>query len=1295
MKIKDTKIKFLFVLLFLTTLLSQNLFAQNSCQNSVSLLDTTIWQVYQSSDSVFWLNYTPSISENSIIISNQYSTPRATFSRLTVYIGTCNNLQLLDLSSGDSLLMFANNQMTVNQPFFLKVELNTPGNFKVSTSRSLLVIHDYNDCLPPCDELIFNGGFESADLKTTVQNVQNNLFYFPFFHKIYDLNGFFGTFDTYQDLVCHWRQIPDFGEFYNNISADLAQIYSGGTSGTPVISGQNCGKIHMSTCGTADTANIGLVSNVRLVAGTTYKLFLYYMISGPSANITGLKVGFSTDSTISYIAQNPKIDYYLNLPYIGPNTWIDTILTFIPPKDYQSLILFPKDTLGPQGVCHLAQVYIDSVSLRPYPPTVQPIISGPTFICPGNISPTIYHIQNYDSVYLYQMTIDGNMSDLRVIHEPYFTINWTNFSTGKHEIALWNWCGRHVIMEVEICCDPFNGLADFYFCHDTIHTDTILGKNISLCDTNFIEGTVMFSSQCDIASAADAMILVLPNSKLYIDSCLVRDGCNDWWKGIRLFDSTAELIVSNSTFEGALSAILAKNNAKVEARNCNFINNQTGISIINYNPDCGMYDPQNPPPDPPVSKTYIAGCHFEVNSSILPVPHVPDFIGVNIKKVYRITIGDDASASLTNSFNNLHYGIKAEFSDLYIFNNEFNNIGRVVDQVHTSYLNIPIEGAIHCQKSLNAFGSGASLSCYIDCFANVGGSGLKKNTFNDCNLGVFMLRYRGKLRYNEFNNMSYSSVTSRLASGETEIYNNNITQKPGVVANNLGQSRLFDNAIYVGKSHATTAGALITVSNNTINKCKWGIHLRNCTSNANRTSSIQTKVGANDIFIDRDEYSLFPNWKFIGIRMENCHRSWVVANDIEQTSSLVENVNSVQGIHISQCNGASIKDNYNIENCDAGIFVVGHCQGTQFYCNYMNGCYNGFYFHPDTIMNGSAGNGIVGTAISQQGCANRATDNRWLNHSSNGLRLEGKLVNPARYWYHRDAFNSNSSYEVIIPQNHALFYPIDPVDETNVGSHCAGQPAPIPYDELGNWIGPIVREEISYEALDDEFEDYDEEALFEILYANPDIMYLGEPDDTAYQNFYNYRTNSTIASFIEIEELIDEGNINQALTENGLVVAQTVIEINRQIVNDIYLSDIENDTFPDSTNYQALLAIAMLTPYVGGEGVYSAREILGITPEDINVAYRLLTFSSVETYEHFFIYPNPARYSITIETKEDVNCNKLMTRLLSSDNRLIQERLIYFDGKKGFLSLDDISTGIYFLQIQCSGMSELKLLIVH
>jgi len=174
--------------------------------------------------------------------------------------------------------------------------------------------------------------------------------------------------------------------------------------------------------------------------------------------------------------------------------------------------------------------------------------------------------------------------------------------------------------------------------------------------------------------------------------------------------------------------------------------------------------------------------------------------------------------------------------------------------------------------------------------------------------------------------------------------------------------------------------------------------------------------------------------------------------------------------------------------------------------------------------------------------------------------------------------------------------------------------------------------------------------------------------------------NSTIAEFTEIQELIDEGNINQALMDNGIVVAQTVIEVNKQVTNNVYLTALAEDIEFDQTQRNALFAIASLTPYIGGEGVYSARVMLGLDPDDLNLPYRKARPQEENkiAIEGLHIYPNPTKDKITLEINNKILSGKAKLFIYSSIGNKVLEQEINTEQNIHTIKLIKLQPGIYF-----------------
>ncbi|MCF8296887.1 MAG: T9SS type A sorting domain-containing protein [Saprospiraceae bacterium] len=1105
---------------------------------------------------------------------------------------------------------------------------------------------------------------------------------------------------TYNDLKLEKNSLPITPHVLNNTSNTISD-----TSAWTLITGT------YTASGGEDGIYIGNFTkwdqlHVDTVRSHPICKFAYYYIDDvsikPSIQDTIEKVICLNESIILEAPICDTTNYYNYIWTSNPN---DTSLTgqqtnaviTVTPLMNTTYTLSFTDTNNVTDTV-IAIVYVNS------PPYNLPIISGKKFIC-GNPGISVYTILNFNPNTVYKWDINNsNFSTYpNILTDSTFTVNWANYPNGG---IIYVYACEMGTFNVFKCCDPFTPAdSAIYYCNDTISIQTTFSnEKISICGFLYINADVTINNSL-IKFGQLSGIKILPGYTLTINNDSLIAGCNYMWDGIYADDSTTSIIITNNSFFGhATNAVVGAKNANISITSSEFKDNFVGVKIRNYNPECELVVwPDPTPPPPPANNTYIAGCMFHRSTTPMPTsldPYYYNFIGVQIDSVYDITIGDYSFASLKNTFDNLLFGIKSINSGLQVYNNEFKNISHTAAVPIVDTYNHPLEGAIHCTKAIYTAGSSIPSSQYISCIKNdviVGGLGLKRNVFENSNFGIFTYKHSLLALNNEFTEQYFNAIYDYLSLGISHINNNVIEQHNGSWAN----SAILNSAIRMESAFKSLMGKDLEILNNEIHNTRTGIAVINATSGTSAyTYPKYARIGSNLIYFDSFDPSI--NRKHYGITIQDCDRIRVAGNHIENNSGYEPQYGSydyLQGIHVAHSTAAWIYDNHRIAKTGYGIFAVGVCTNTQFSCNDLDTCGHGFYFEPqDTIPNG----GIVATFITQQGHASRASDNIWNNNYSD--RIAGNLnigTMPKVPWYFRGNHDIQPYSPYITNTNAAIF--IQDNSNTNVSSQCVGLPQAIDDDDPDANIrnqryGAIVREEITYDVLEDEFEEMNEEYLFEILYSDPDLMYLGEDDDTAYINFYNYRVNSTIAEFTEIQDLIDEGDINQALMENGIVVAQTVIEVNKQVTNDIYLNALANDIEFDQTQYDALFAIASLTPYVGGEGVYSARVMLGLDPDDLNLPYRKKnpypdTERSRSVYE-LKIFPNPTQNEITIDLNNEGLTCKAKLFLYSSVGNKVLEKEIDTEQNIHTIQLKNLRPGVYFYNFVANKTYKGKIIIM-
>jgi hypothetical protein len=168
-----------------------------------------------------------------------------------------------------------------------------------------------------------------------------------------------------------------------------------------------------------------------------------------------------------------------------------------------------------------------------------------------------------------------------------------------------------------------------------------------------------------------------------------------------------------------------------------------------------------------------------------------------------------------------------------------------------------------------------------------------------------------------------------------------------------------------------------------------------------------------------------------------------------------------------------------------------------------------------------------------------------------------------------------------------------------------------------------------------------------------------------------------------IKNFIEAGEINDALMNNGVFVASNLIENNMQVVNDIYLNTLAQGVRFDDIQRDALLAIAMLTPYLGGDAVYSARLMLGIDPRDYNLFHRYAkpestTLPVITTLK---VYPNPVTDELTIEILDGMKDGLVTVELFDLPGKKVFSLKIPISSSKGSVNLSGVKNGIYLLKV--------------
>ncbi len=1246
------------------------MFAQSTWQTAQPITHGTSSNNINYSSHEYWIKFdaiTTFIGVQAIPDNNI-----AAISLLELYKVNGSSIEIIGSIVSDLICNIENSGIIIGQTYYIKIYNENPlGSWSIHTRKLSPIIHnaypDEINCPPECSNLITNGDFETMD--PLVQNAANNS---PFRLQA------FGTYDdypnniTYKNMVCGWDNGWD-GQFTS-----------------PQMVKTNNNNYAYMKCDLGFNTEI-ILTKVKLVAGKSYNFSMnYYLYDGNNINNPcSLSIAFSSSSS-TLGAQILSLPNSPSSATFGP---ID--FQFVAQQDWNYLIIYPTKIPKVNS-----KLFVDDIKIQPVDIPEEIVLSGPSTTC-NQTGDMTFTIVNYDPVnYIYRYQV--NNDPIEVTTSNTFSIDASQFTQQVNTIKIWNWCEIYSEFKVYQCCEPtgYTLFAD----EDITNTkvNTVTNSKMVINGTVHIHDNITINN-FDIRFGPMAKLIIDDGYNFTVNGGTLEDGCDYPWDGIYI-DNTNTSIPSKlklngvTSIKGAYNAVVSSNNAEIELINNHFINNNKGVRIRDYKSNiCEPVAIGDPPIVVPPYNAIITGNVFEKSANIFN--SFGDYYGIQIDTVYDITIGDENYTK--NIFKKVHIGIKVNSSWVNIYNNRFENIYNASGTpILNSSSNKPLFYiAIMADKYIAPATQSPNYSIpyNFECSASkiivgkVGANG--GNEFDNCDFGIYAHKHITDVINNDFVNQISNAVW--IWDTKSKVNYNSIQQKTNTWFNNAN----LNTAILIEKTYnpaATYNLQIAEVKNNTISNTRTGISLIHCSSMP-FNSSIKTMVKDNDITFDYYSSPTYSgHYKYTGIWLSACNRSVVYGNEVSNTSGVTVNASDYRGligIRIDKTREAQVSHNFNLNYLGTGIWINGDCHNTQLFCNTFKAGKKGVYTYTPSNSSGFA------AVLLDQGTLTRPQDNFF--QQMQGPFVSGLLNTvPNNYfntkWYYR---NTNAGYVISNIDNHVGW----PINITSQTPSCTGGiiPPPDPTDDeyntyIDEMYGEIVRNELDYVELEDEFEYFDDEYLYEVLYNNPGIMNLGEPEDTAYANFYAYLTNSNVREFIDVQGSINEDDINQALMDNGAIVAQNVIEANKKYVNDVYLNSFAQDKYFTESQRQTLQTIAMLTPYIGGDAVYSARVMLGINPNTYNLAYRIGNFAdsnSVVTEDNILkTYPNPVKGMLTLEFVYPLEVSSVFT-LFDVMGRVVMEVQLSADNNQFEINTSDLENGIYFYNLSTDDKAKGKIII--
>ena len=141
------------------------------------------------------------------------------------------------------------------------------------------------------------------------------------------------------------------------------------------------------------------------------------------------------------------------------------------------------------------------------------------------------------------------------------------------------------------------------------------------------------------------------------------------------------------------------------------------------------------------------------------------------------------------------------------------------------------------------------------------------------------------------------------------------------------------------------------------------------------------------------------------------------------------------------------------------------------------------------------------------------------------------------------------------------------------------------------------------------------------------------------------------------------------------------MEANKKQTNEIYLNSWAQGRFDFTPQeYDALYAIAMQRPVLGGCGVYSARVMLGVEGEQMESSRLRNPENNSTTPLIGKIYPNPAKDEAYFDYQLQ-DGQKGVIYLYSITGQLLFEKALANDNNRLVISTSNFNNGLYFYRI--------------
>ncbi len=732
------------------------------------------------------------------------------------------------------------------------------------------------------------------------------------------------------------------------------------------------------------------------------------------------------------------------------------------------------------------------------------------------------------------------------------------------------------------------------------------------------------------------------------------------------------------------------------------------------------------------------GIHFMGGSSSADIRNV-DFSNVYIHSNYQnltfgiwgldnfnteisncsINVDHDKIILLSNSHGeiNIHDNLNLESAGQ---SSNSNNILNIVGDV--------VNGVIFSNKfENNCLGTGISIS-------NSTNLTIESNQFNLSaiqNTGIEVSYSNNIIIKSNIIDCSFSAKGISIMDyvSQVEISNNDITflnnwqTNNGVgisLSNNCSHLNIYNNRFSYGKGgiDLTNLCSNITIANNNFTgQTQFGIYeywLNGFITIQENVMNLQYGVGiyfswSYDHFVFSNEIN-FTSSNFLfartGISCNNPAANdyfYISYNRINLYGYSTSNCANSVGIFLENNPYTHVSHN-TIRNAGYGLFFNGNNYTGVVSCNSLIDSYHGIQLF----------NAIIGVYSNSYNafCIGEFADpydNYWSIIGANG-RVYGNIVDYSHIFYFKYSNSGSTPYTLLsgeynVTSSGQASFTTSP---TPPGNYCGSPPPP---------VAPLLS--LSTSALDNYRESHigfiiDSISLTSLgsssSIMNPQSIYSNSVRYYTVQSAYNQLKNngqlinlglSSDAKYAAFIQVIDASNIGLIYTINSAIENQDYTLANQLLQNYMPNSLIEFNTF---SAYEKLIqfvktdslsgadsvflnSIAQQSTNIGGQGVYIARNLLGLyiidnTSSNTSSTSRMSTSIKTNSYkidEFINSYPNPADNYYMIDIAGDYFAI-LAYELFSIDGRLILRGIIN-NKSQNRIDISKLESGVYFIKV--------------